>query len=151
MEEDKKKVEYEELAIELEKLRTKSLIAGSIIPQICGLSCVIGGIILLILGITGSADLLIESKGFTAKLVNSSPGVVMMFIGFLITFVSIPKQSSHLKITDKGFVTGSSVRHGMFIRSDGRSILGNGNLSKESYSKMFKDDKSHNKLLHRTS
>ena len=49
-----------------------------------GIFCIIGGIILTILGFTGNINWIIEGTDFTSKLINASPGVLLMVIGALI-------------------------------------------------------------------
>ena len=79
--------------LELEKQRTKSIIAGSIIPQLAGFFCVLGGVVLFFLGVggAGSTDLLVESGGFKATLINASPGVFLILVGALILVLSTPR------------------------------------------------------------
>lgn len=106
---------YHEFLIELEKQRAKTVVAGTIIPQLAGLASVIGGIVLMILGITGATSILVESGGFKANLLNASPGVILLGTGFLIIFVSIPKQCSFTRINRDGIDTGVYVVHGMSV------------------------------------
>ncbi|MCG8053270.1 MAG: hypothetical protein JAZ15_18900 [Candidatus Thiodiazotropha endolucinida] len=107
--------ENHDLLVELEKQRTKTVVAGTLIPQLSGLICVIGGVVLLLLGITGTTSILVESGDFKANLLNASPGVVLLLIGFLIIFVSIPKQRSYTEINKDGISTGIYIEHGMVM------------------------------------
>lgn len=59
-----------------------------LISLIGGIGCIIAGIILTILGFTGSIEWIVEASGFTSRLVNASPGIVLMIIGFWLTLKS---------------------------------------------------------------
>lgn len=47
-----------------------------------------------LLGLTGTLDLIIESKSISARLANGSPGVVFIIVGFLILWRYKPKEST---------------------------------------------------------
>ena len=53
-----------------------------------GIGCLIAGFVLTILGFTGSIEWIVEASGFTSRLVNASPGIVLMIIGFWLTLKS---------------------------------------------------------------
>lgn len=62
-----------------------------VIVLICligSIGCLIAGIILTILGFTGSIEWIVEASGFTSKLINASPGIVLIIIGFWLTLKS---------------------------------------------------------------
>lgn len=59
-----------------------------LISLIGGIGCIIAGIILTILGFTGSIEWIVEASGFTSRLINASPGIVLMIIGFCLTLKS---------------------------------------------------------------
>lgn len=59
-----------------------------LISLIGGIGCIIAGIILTILGFTGSIEWIVEASGFTSRLINASPGIVLMIIGFWLTLKS---------------------------------------------------------------
>ena len=59
-----------------------------LISMIGGIGCLIAGIVLTILGFTGSIEWIVEASGFTSRLVNASPGIVLMIIGFWLTLKS---------------------------------------------------------------
>lgn len=59
-----------------------------LISLIGGIGCLIAGIILTILGFTGSIEWIVEASGFTSKLINASPGIVLIIIGFWLTLKS---------------------------------------------------------------
>ena len=59
-----------------------------IIVLISLIGCIIAGIILTILGFTGSIEWIVEASGFTSRLINASPGIVLMIIGFWLTLKS---------------------------------------------------------------
>ncbi|MCM1352383.1 MAG: hypothetical protein NC250_06595 [Alistipes senegalensis] len=53
-----------------------------------GIGCLIAGTVLTILGFTGSIEWIVEASGFTSRLINASPGIVLMIIGFWLTLKS---------------------------------------------------------------
>lgn len=59
-----------------------------LISLISGIGCLIAGIILTILGVTGSIEWIVEVSGFTSRIINASPGIVIMIIGLILTLKS---------------------------------------------------------------
>ena len=59
-----------------------------LISLIGGIGCLIAGIILTILGLTGSIEWIVEVSGFTSRIINASPGIVIMIIGLILTLKS---------------------------------------------------------------
>ena len=59
-----------------------------LISLIGGIGCLIAGIVLTVLGFTGSIEWIVEASGFTSRLINASPGIVLMIIGFWLTLKS---------------------------------------------------------------
>lgn len=59
-----------------------------LISLIGGIGCIIAGIILTIFGFTGSIEWIVEASGFTSRLINASPGIVLIIIGFWLTLKS---------------------------------------------------------------
>ena len=59
-----------------------------LISLIGGLGCLIAGIVLTVLGFTGSIEWIIEVSGFTSRLINASPGIVLMILGLFLTLKS---------------------------------------------------------------
>lgn len=59
-----------------------------LISLIGGIGCLAAGIVLTILGFTGSIEWIVEASGFTSRLINASPGIVLMIIGFWLTLKS---------------------------------------------------------------
>lgn len=53
-----------------------------------GYTLILGGIVLMILGITGSIDWIVEIDGITSKLINASPGLIMVIVGAFIVLKS---------------------------------------------------------------
>ena len=73
-----------------------------LLPFISGFACLIGGFILTILGFTGDTSWIVEVSGFTSKLTNATPGIILMVIGFLIIInkkyeVNISKNTKKMK------------------------------------------------------
>ncbi len=56
-----------------------------------GILLLIGGIILCLLGLTGSIEVILEGGAVKARLLNASPGVVIAFLGLLIVWRYKPK------------------------------------------------------------
>ena len=59
-----------------------------LISLIGGIGCLIAGIVLTVLGFTGSIEWIVELSGFTSRLINASPGVVLMILGLFLTLKS---------------------------------------------------------------
>lgn len=59
-----------------------------LISLLGGICCLIAGVVLTILGFTGSTEWFIEVSGFTSRLINASQGIVLMIIGFWLTLKS---------------------------------------------------------------
>lgn len=59
-----------------------------LISLIGGIGCLVAGIVLTVLGFTGSIEWIVEASGFTSRLINASPGIVLMIIGFWLTLKS---------------------------------------------------------------
>lgn len=59
-----------------------------LLSLIGGIGCLVAGIVLTILGFTGSIEWIVEASGFTSRLINASPGIVLMIIGFWLTLKS---------------------------------------------------------------
>ena len=59
-----------------------------LISLIGGIGCLIAGIILTILGVTGSIEWIVEVSGFTSRIMNASPGIILMIIGLILTLKS---------------------------------------------------------------
>lgn len=59
-----------------------------LISLIGGVGCLVAGIVLTVLGFTGSIEWIVEASGFTSRLINASPGIVLMIIGFWLTLKS---------------------------------------------------------------
>ena len=55
-----------------------------LISLIGGIGCLAAGI----LGFTGSIEWIVEASGFTSRLINASPGIVLIIIGFWLTLKS---------------------------------------------------------------
>ncbi len=68
-----------------------------LLSLIGGIGCLIAGIVLTVLGFTGSIEWIVEVSGFTSRLINASPGIVLMILGaFLIL-------KSRIKIKAKNY------------------------------------------------
>lgn len=68
----------------------------------------VGGIILSLLGISGSIEWLVEAGGITSKLTNASPGIVIALIGAAILWRYKP-HVSHETTFDRQNVSPSSL------------------------------------------
>lgn len=59
-----------------------------LISLIGGIGCLIAGIVLTVLGFTGSIEWIVEVSGVSSKLINASSGIVLMVIGLWLTLKS---------------------------------------------------------------
>lgn len=59
-----------------------------LISLIGGIGCLIAGVVLTLLGFTGSIEWILEASGFTSRVINASPGIVLMIIGLWLTLKS---------------------------------------------------------------
>lgn len=55
-----------------------------LLSLIGGIGCLIAGIVLTVLGFTGSIEWIVELSGFTSRLINASPGIVLMILGLVL-------------------------------------------------------------------
>jgi hypothetical protein len=60
-----------------------------------GYACIFAGLILTILGFTDSIEWFVEVAGITSRLVNASPGILLMIIGLIIILKKRLKIKSH--------------------------------------------------------
>lgn len=60
----------------------------TLISLCSGILCLIGGFILIILGFAGSIDWIVEVSGFSSKLINASPGIILLIVGLIIVLNS---------------------------------------------------------------
>lgn len=60
----------------------------SICGLIMGLLCTIGGIILLMKGISGSINLSSKTESMTHSITNASPGVILFFVGLYVVWAT---------------------------------------------------------------
>ena len=49
-----------------------------------GLFIILLGVVLMLLGVTGSANLVLSGAGLKAKLSNAAPGIILMVIGLVV-------------------------------------------------------------------
>lgn len=59
-----------------------------LLSMVAGWTMIIGGIILIVLGLTGEIELIIDTVDFNARLVNASPGLILALIGAYIVLKS---------------------------------------------------------------
>ena len=59
-----------------------------LLSLIGGIGCLVAGIVLTILGFSGSIEWIVEASGFTSRLINASPGIVLIIFGFWLTLKS---------------------------------------------------------------
>jgi hypothetical protein len=81
---------------------------GFLTGQGIGGLVLLGGIILSLLGISGSIEWLVEAGGITSKLTNASPGIVIAIIGAVILWRYKP-HVSHETTFDRQNVSPSSL------------------------------------------
>ena len=74
-----------------------------LLSMFAGWGLIIGGIVLLLLGLMGNVELVMEAIDMKARLVNASPGLVMVLIGAYVVIKSRMniKSKKNDKIQDK--------------------------------------------------
>lgn len=80
----------------------------SVIGIVLGFVMVVGGFVLLLLGFAGEMEVMMEADGFTAKLTNASPGIVLALFGMWVFVMYKPKAESKKTVTKK-----SHTKHSM--------------------------------------
>lgn len=65
-----------------------------LISLIGGFGCIIAGVVLTIMGFTGNIEWFVEAVGFTSRLTNASPGIVLIIVGCFIVVKSRMKVKS---------------------------------------------------------
>ncbi len=61
---------------------------NSVIGLVVGLFCILLGVVLLIIGVTGLINWSFAFGGINSSLTNASPGVLLMIIGLLIIYIT---------------------------------------------------------------
>ncbi len=59
-----------------------------LLSMIGGYTLIIGGVILMLLGLSGNVEWIVEAASVQSKLVNASPGLVMILVGALLVWKS---------------------------------------------------------------
>lgn len=65
-----------------------------IIGQVTGIVFLCGGLLLMLLGVTGAINIIVSKGTLEAKLINAAPGVVIALFGAIIIVCYKPKISS---------------------------------------------------------
>lgn len=66
----------------------------AIIPLLGGLACIVSGIYFVYAGLTGDIQLIVEGTTISMKLINASPGIVLIALGAFLLW----KKSYKVKI-----------------------------------------------------
>lgn len=66
-----------------------------LLSMFAGWTMIIGGITLIVLGLTGEVELIINAVDFNARLVNASPGLILTLIGAYIVLKSRMNFKAH--------------------------------------------------------
>ena len=69
---------------DLARHQLKYSMAGLVV----GVICIVGGIVLLALGVSGQVTWTTEVPGAKSVLKDAAPGVVLIVVGFLVVFVT---------------------------------------------------------------
>lgn len=64
---------------------------GSIMGLVIGGLIAFGGIFLILFGLAGSIQWLVNAGGISSKLINASPGVVIVVVGMIIIILYKPR------------------------------------------------------------
>jgi hypothetical protein len=59
-----------------------------LLSMIAGWGMIIGGIVLMLLGLTGEVEFFIDAVDFKARILNASPGLVLTLIGAYVVLKS---------------------------------------------------------------
>ena len=106
--------------LELEALRFQARF--SILMLSVGFIVVLLGFGLLIAGVAGSVELVVEADSFSGKLTNASPGIVLTLLGILVirwsrVLIGIHRSNSRIGKLPSAF--SMSVNHGMLVSKKG--------------------------------
>lgn len=71
----------------LEKVSTHQLIY-SLTGLLVGVLCIVAGLVLFLMGVTGNVGWQISIPGVESNLANATPGVVVFVVGLLIVFIT---------------------------------------------------------------
>ena len=72
---------------------------GNVLGIILGGTLGIAGVVLLILGLSGSIEWILQAGTLSSRLVNASPGVAVSFMGMLIVWRYRPRLKYRIEIT----------------------------------------------------
>ena len=56
----------------------------ALLPVLGGLACIVSGIYFIYEGITGDIQLIVEGSTLSMKLINASPGIILVALGVII-------------------------------------------------------------------
>ena len=68
----------------------------ALLPVLGGLACIISGIYFIYVGFTGDIQLIVEGSTLSMKLINASPGIILVALGVIILW----KKRFKVKITN---------------------------------------------------
>ncbi len=71
-----------------------------LIVEITGIVIVLAGIAMILLGLSGKVNLFAKGPGFSIRLANASPGLVITIIGAALIYYSVSKSTVTQKTTD---------------------------------------------------
>ncbi len=74
---------------------------GIIFGLYVGVLCLILGFVLIILGVSGSIDLIVEAGGIKSKMINATPGSMFSLFGLIILWKYKPKITERTIIETK--------------------------------------------------
>lgn len=60
----------------------------ALLSLISGFTMIIAGIVLMILGLSGNVEWIVQAADFQSRLINASPGLVLTFAGSLLVWKS---------------------------------------------------------------
>lgn len=56
----------------------------ALLPVLGGLACIVSGIYFIYAGLTGDIQLIVEATSLSMKLINASPGIVLVALGVIL-------------------------------------------------------------------
>lgn len=77
----------------------KSYRTGSVTGVVTGAVLSLSGVVLLILGLSGSIDWIVQVAGLSSRLVNASPGVIVTIAGLAVMVKFKPKVRYTYEVT----------------------------------------------------
>lgn len=76
------------------------MVVGHLIGQCTGAFLCIAGLILVIFGLSGQIDWVVEAGGFSSNVKNASPGIIVLVAGLFLLWIYKPALEIRSKVSD---------------------------------------------------